>query len=322
MKKILGGVALALALAPLAPAVQAGETASPQPLAIKVAKVALFDVARFDEKLVAVGERGLVMQSTDEGKTWSGALASTSRTLNTVLYLGNKVGLAAGHGGTMLRTEDLGATWKAIKIESIGTDSILGLSKLSDGRVIACGAFGMYLESADMGKSWVRKSIIKEDFERHISSITDIGGGKLFLVGETGTLAISHDMGATWKELVSPYEGEGSFFGVLRMTDGALLIYGMRGRVYRSTDEGATWTRIEIPSVISFNGGSMADDGRVVLAGNGGLIATSSDNGKTFTLHFTKDVQNLGQALYAKDGAIIHVGFLSNGRFDASAQKP
>jgi len=261
MKKILGGMALALAISSVLPAHAAEPVASA--IVIKAEKSVLFDLVRFDGKLVAVGERGLVMQSTDEGKTWTGQLIQTSRTLGTVAYLGDKIGLAAGHGGTMMRTEDAGATWKPVKIEGIGKDSILGIASLSDGRVIAYGAFGMYLESTDKGVTWVRKPIIKDGFERHISMIREISPGKLFLVGESGTLAISPDVGKTWKELKSPYEGEGSFFGVLRMTDGALLIYGMRGHIYRSTDEGSTWTQIEVPTVLSFNGGSMSADGKV-----------------------------------------------------------
>ena len=320
MKKILGGMAMAIAMASVWLPAQASEPVA-SAIVIKAEKSVLFDLVRFDSKLVAVGERGLVMQSADEGKSWTGALSPTNRTLNSIVYLGNKTAVAAGHGGTLMRTEDDGASWKPVKIEGIGKDSILGIASLSDGRVIAYGAFGMYLESTDKGVTWVRKPIIKDGFERHISMIREISPGKLFLVGESGTLAISPDMGKTWKELKSPYEGEGSFFGVLRMTDGALLIYGMRGHIYRSTDEGSTWTQIEVPTVLSFNGGSMSADGKVVLAGNGGLIATSSDAGKSFALSFTKDVQDLGQALYARDGAIVHVGNLSNGRLEAPAKK-
>ncbi len=319
MKKILGGVAMALAITSVLPA-HAGEPVA-SAIVIKAEKSVLFDLVRFDSKLVAVGERGLVMQSADEGKSWTGALSPTNRTLNSIVYLGNKTAVAAGHGGTLLRTEDDGATWKQVKIAEIGSDSILGLTALSDGRVIACGAFGMYLESTDKGKTWTRKTAVKEGFERHISHITEIGAGKLFLVGETGTMALSSDGGATWKELKSPYEGDGSFFGALPMSDGALLIYGMRGHVYRSTDGGTSWTQIPIASTINFNGGSVAADGKVVLVGNGGLVATSNDNGQTFTLQYTKEGQPLGQALYTKDGALVYVGFLSTGRIEAPAQK-
>ena len=83
-------------------------------IVIKAKNSALFDLTRFDGKLVAVGERGLVMQSTDEGKTWSGALTPTNRSLNSVLYLGDKIGLAGGHGGTLMRTADDGATWTQV----------------------------------------------------------------------------------------------------------------------------------------------------------------------------------------------------------------
>jgi photosystem II stability/assembly factor-like uncharacterized protein len=319
MKMIRGaGVALVLVVVALLSA--QARAPAPSGIVVKAAKSVLFDLARFDGKLVAVGERGLVMESTDEGRSWSDTLTSTNRTLNSVLYVGDKIGIAAGHGGTLLRTEDDGTTWTAVKIDAIGRDSILGLTALSDGRILAYGAFGMYLESDDKGKSWTRKPVVKEGFERHISKIAEIGNGRLFLVGESGAMAISPDMGATWKELKSPYENEGSFFGIIRATDGGLLVFGMRGRVYRSTDEGVNWTRIPIPSTITFNAGSIAGDGRIVLVGNGGLIATSSDDGRSFALRYVKEGQPLGQALFTKDGSIAYVGSLSTGRLDAPAQ--
>ena len=298
------------------------------PIVYQAQHSALFNMTRFDGKLIAVGERGLVMQSVDEGKTWTGALTPTNRTLNSVVYLGDKTGVAVGHGGTVMRTADNGATWTQIKLADVGNESLLGVAALSDGRVLAYGAFGMYFESADKGKTWTRKKIIKDDFERHISEIAEIGDGKLLLVGETGTLAISPDMGATWKELESPYAAtgsdgvKGSLFGVLKAKDGSVIIYGMRGHAYRSTDGTATWTLIPISATNTFNGGTVAEDGRIVLVGNNGMIATSSDNGQNFALQYVKDGRPLGKGLYAKDGAVIYVGYLSTGRIEAPAQKP
>ena len=148
------------------------------------------------------------------------------------------------------------------------------------------------------------------------------------VVGETGTLAISPDMGATWKELESPYAAtgsdgvKGSLFGVLKAKDGSVIIYGMRGHAYRSTDGTATWTLIPISATNTFNGGTVAEDGKIVLVGNNGMIATSSDNGQNFALQYVKDGRPLGKGLYAKDGAVIYVGYLSTGRIEAPAQKP
>jgi photosystem II stability/assembly factor-like uncharacterized protein len=324
MKKILGGVALVFATA-LLQGVFAAESAAV--LGIQAQHSALLDMTRFGDKLVAVGERGLVMQSTDEGKTWTGFLAPTDRTLNSVLYVGNKIGIAVGHGGTLIRSEDDGASWVRIKIDAIGTDSILGLAALSDGRMLAYGAFGMYLESTDKGKTWTRRKIIRDDFERHISKVTEIAPGKLLLVGETGTLALSNDMGATWKELESPYAAtgtdgvKGSLFGALKLNDGSVMIYGMRGHAYRSTDGAATWTLIPVAATDTFSGASVAADGKIVLAGNNGMIATSADNGQSLALQYVKDGRPLGQAIYAKDGAVIYVGYMSTGRIESSAQK-
>src|SRR5207249_8635282 len=126
------------------------------------------------------------------------------------------------------------------------------------------------------------KKAVAPDFDRHISKVIE-AGDKLLLVGESATLALSSDGGASWKPLKSPYEG--SLFGALVMRDGAWLIYGMRGNVYRSSDAGNNWTKVAFPTTVAINRGSASADRYVGLARNNGAIAISSANRTTFAGH-------------------------------------
>lgn len=281
-------------------------------LQVKPSKTALFDVALRDNTLVAVGERGVVVSSSDAGKLWKTITTPTNRSLTSVAFVSDKVLIAVGHGATLLRSEDAGASWQEIPMSDIGKDSLLGLLVTKDGRVITYGAFGTYLESTDTGKTWQRRNVVREGFDRHISQVIEVND-RLLLVGESGTLAVSDDKGATWSELSSPYQG--SYFGALALRDGAMLIFGMRGNAYRSTDGGVSWVKVPIASNSTLNSGSIDANGNVALVGNNGLIATSKDNAASFQLAHAPEGLPLASAKYMSDGTLVYVGYMSTGQF-------
>jgi len=282
----------------------AGAPYAPTLVPTKANRVILLDVARSGTRLQAVGERGVVLQSDDGGATWKGQRTPTTRTLTSVAFNDEKNGVAVGHGATIVRTADGGATWQSVKVKEAGIDALLGVVALGGTRMVAYGAFGLYLESNDNGQTWTRQQAIDADFDRHISQIFK-AGDKSVLVGESATLAVSDD-GKTFKRLESPYKG--SWFGGLATKSGAWLIYGMRGNVYRSENAGATWTKIDAGGEQSLTNGRLLDDGRIVLVGIGGKMAISGDDGRTFAPVKTGTRQSLAQVLALADGKLLLVG--------------
>lgn len=267
-------------------------------------RVILLDVEQAGARIHAVGERGVVLQSDDGGSNWKGRRTPTTRTLTGIVFNDEKHGVAVGHGATILRTEDGGATWQAVVVEDAGIDSLLGAVALGGTRVIAYGAFGLYLESNDNGRGWTRHQVIDAEFDRHISQVIEAGDG-LLLIGETGTLATSAD-GVNYTRVVSPYEG--SFFGGLATPAGAWLIYGMRGNVFRSEDRGATWTKVEVGSQKTVSSGRVLSDGRIVLVGIAGNVLVSGDDGRSFAKLDAGLRQSLAQVVELAGGGLLVVG--------------
>ena len=294
----------ALAQAPAPPAQPPVQAAIPTELAYKPDRVVLLDVARTGNRLIAVGERGVVMTSDDGGKTWWSQRTKATRTLTGVAFA-DKIGVAVGHGGTLLRTMDRGNTLTPVEVDAAGHDSLLGVIHLDGSTFVAYGAFGLYLESQDGGVTWTRRKIGGEDFDRHISQVVKVGRD-LLLVGESGTLARSSDGGATWHKMDSPYEG--SFFGGLVTAKGTVLIYGMRGNVYRSTDGMKTWTKVNMKTATSLMGSRVLDDGTIVLVGNAGLVAASRNDGVSFSLAKDAKGRSLSQVIGSGTGDLIVVG--------------
>jgi photosystem II stability/assembly factor-like uncharacterized protein len=267
-------------------------------------RIYLTDITRAGSRLITVGERGFTLVSDDEAKSWKAVATPVNRTLTSVAFNDDELGVAVGHGGTLVRTEDAGNSWTAVPMDDAYGESLLGVTALGDGKFAAYGAFGMYFDTLDGGRSWTKRTIISEDFEAHISEVVR-DKGILWLVGEAGTLARCDELCSAYVQVPSPYTG--SFFGMVVAKDGALLIFGMRGSIYRSADAGATWQKVEVDTTASFNGGRVLSDGRIMLVGNAGLVATSSDNGQTFTLEWSKAAKGFS-ALEEIPGGVVVVG--------------
>jgi len=268
-------------------------------------RLILLDLVANSGEILAVGERGIVLRSLDDGKHWLASSTPTTRTLTGIAFQDPRHGVIVGHGGTILRTVDGGATWHPADID-LGTDSVLGVIHLGDGRYVAWGAFGLYAESADGGATWRRRAILGADFDRHISQIVRIGPTGLLLVGESGSLARSDDDGTHWTALTSPYDG--SFFGALAVEDGNWLIFGMRGSLYRSVDQGGSWRKIDLDTKLALMSGRQLPDGRILLVGNAGLMALSRDHGSSFTLGTSARGLGFAQTAVTARGTVIAVG--------------
>ncbi len=249
-------------------------------------------------------ERGFTLASDDAGKHWKARGTPVDRTLTGVAFKDAKTGVAVGHGATLIRTDDGGEHWTRIPMEEAGTDSLLGVTWLGGDHFIAYGAFGLYFDSVDAGRTWQRHILVNDEFDRHISQVIQVGS-TLVLAAESGTLLRSDDGGTTWTTITSPYQG--SYFGATLLKSGALVVFGMRGNVYRSTDLGATWTKIPLDTTVSLMSGRQLADGRLLLVGNAGLLAESRDDGQTLSLHWAPERK--GFASFAQDGdEVVLVG--------------
>ena len=85
----------------------------------------LFAAAAFDGHLWAVGERGTLLQSDSEGKSWRQVKTEAPRvSLNAIAFGKNGLGLIVGNRGVLLRTEDGGTTWNRLNVMLQGSSRI------------------------------------------------------------------------------------------------------------------------------------------------------------------------------------------------------
>ena len=293
-------------------------------------------IAHAGNRLVAVGERGHIMLSDDDGVHWRQVLTPTSVTLTAVGFGSPQEGWAVGHMGVVLHTTDGGLTWtkrfdglaanqalvnaaqadlaaqgsndtttanlQAAQLFVRGGPTVPFLSVLAQpgGKVMLAGGFGMAFTTDDGGRSWSAAfDAIPNPNGLHIYELL-LDQDSLFFIGEQGFLL--REQNAKFTTLTAPFSG--TFFGGLLTPDKALLVYGLQGTVLRSTDEGKSWT--QSPSggtVVGIDCGVVDRQGRILLGDVAGNVLVSTDDGRNFT-DITEDEPVVAIA-EAPDGAII-----------------
>lgn len=103
----------------------------------------------------AVGEFGVILATTDAGKTWHAQKGPVETTLFGVQFTDANNGFATGIEQVLLRTTDGGATWKQVKVPG-HKGFVLGLYDVAvQGKVgWVIGDSGLLLRTTDGGDTW------------------------------------------------------------------------------------------------------------------------------------------------------------------------
>ena len=290
----------------------------------------LLDVARADKRLVAVGERGHVLLSDDDGKTWAQSPSVPSRTMLTAVCFADALhGWAVGHDEIILGTTDGGRSWVRQHYAPETQQPLLDVLCVDARHAIAVGAYGSYFVSNDAGVQWAAQKFSHQPLlkptkvagatadeippDYHLNRIAVIGKF-LFLAAEAGQLYRSADGGGSWLSLPSPYKG--SFFGLLPLPGDSLLAFGLRGNLFLSNDAGVSWLKVESGTSAMLTDGLRLADGSIVIVGLSGAMIVSHDGGKTFSLHEQPDRKGLSAALAIGNAQILAVGESGSRRID------
>ncbi|MNQ43100.1 Ycf48-like protein [compost metagenome] len=275
----------------------------------------MLDVALAGQRLVAVGERGFILLSEDDGQSWQQVNSPVSVTLTRVVFPSATRGWAVGHAGVVLHSQDGGLSWskqldgeQAARLEleaaqrahsaqpsehsqqqleaaqllfEEGPDKpFLAVHFFDEQQGVILGAYGLAFATADGGASW---QSIRERLDNpsamHLYDIHELAGD-LFIAGEQGLLLRSVDNGLRFSALESP--ANGTLFGLLATDAQGLLAFGLRGKTYLSEDRGDSWRTVPNSLPLTLTAGARLADGSLMLVDESGRTLLSRDNGHSF----------------------------------------
>src|SRR5262249_31120184 len=118
------------------------------------------DAAQVGKRIVAVGDRGYIVTSDDNGANWKRAKAPAAPLLTALRFVDDKHGWAVGHDSIILATTDGGDTWTKQFSAAEEQRPLLGVYFVDAKRGYAVGAYGAFYETTDGGTKWTARKIL------------------------------------------------------------------------------------------------------------------------------------------------------------------
>lgn len=304
----------------------------------------LVDIGLAGNRLVAVGERGIILLSDDQGMTWRQAKVPVSVTLTAVQFPVPEQGWAIGHSGVVLHSSDKGETWTlqldgrtAAKLSQgqvkdstnpsstnpdnnlnqpqaaakpLGDDSpdkpFLALHFENERAGLILGAYGLAFHTDDGGQTWQSWS---DRFENpralHIYAIRSTPSA-IYVAGEQGLMLRSDNRGKSFIHL--PVPKKVSYFSMLAGGDGEVVAAGLVGNVIWSHDKGEHWAETNIGGRVSLSAITALKSGNWLLTNQEGSLFVTSDNGKNYQRVPTQQNFPISAAIEVPGHVLVAVG--------------
>lgn len=262
---------------------------SPDVLLGSVQHERLFEIDRDGERIVAVGDRGLVVRSVDGGKIWKRDDLPEPIAMLGVALAGEKTVAVGQKGVIFIHTP--GSGWK--KAESGTTERLLNVAGNDFGLLVAVGAFGTVIMSTDYGETWSNAQPKWLEI-----SDADAGGG-----GQTGAA------------------GEPTIYAVQVLDDGSIFIGGELSFIVRS-NRGENWEMVNQAKASldeiapSINSISVRPDGVGFAVGQSGIVLRTMDGGRHWSAVDSSASANLLAVTSLGSGEVVAVGMRTTIRSD------
>jgi photosystem II stability/assembly factor-like uncharacterized protein len=223
----------------------------------KASKGLILTLAKSGTRLLAAGERGIIVYSDDQGETWNQSKVPVSITITSIYFSTDKHGWAVGHDGVILATKDAGVTW----VKQF--DGVVANRLIEEEFVAKLKSKKAHLEKPNL--SVQMKEQLNSEIESLELAVEDIKAGAEFgpsrplfgvwfknqlegiVVGSFGQIFATKNGGETWS-----YSGNGlsnpdnfHFNSISMLSDGRLAITAEQGKIWISKDQGLSWELID-----------------------------------------------------------------------------
>ena len=311
------------------------------------AGVFLVAVASAGNRLVAVGEEGVIIYSDDNGQSWTQAQVPVSVNLTCVRFATPMQGWAAGHYGVILGTTDGGKTWQTL-LNGLQVNQLT----LQAAQTATAAPPSGDESNAPPGLAFaIRRAdaFIAQGPAIPFLSILLLGPDKLIVFGAYKMAMLTTDGGKTWVDwslhiydrlshniydaeqigsniyLVSEAglvfcstdegnsflpltaAGDVTLFGILGKNEQLITTYGVAAACYYSADECKTWNSITLPIQDNLAAGCILSTGETVIFTETGSVLGSRD-GMNFQLVPNLLLPPVFGALEVQNGQLVVVG--------------
>lgn len=268
----------------------------------------LLDVVSAGDRLVAVGERGHIIFSDDDGFSWSQASVPVITTLTGIYFVDATTGWAIGHDAVVLKTQDAGKTWvkqfDGFEANKMVLEQAKQVKAELEDELKKVNVMGNSSRISDVEEALENAEYALEDafidFEdKSTKPLLDVwfkNKQNGFVIGAYGMIFKTTDGGNSWNDWSSHVENPDRFHlnSIADAGDGRLMIVGEAGLMLRTVNGGDQWDQMFSPYEGSFFGVTSLNKQGVQFAfGLRGNLARSDNFGSSWKLMNTHTEQSL-----------------------------
>ena len=271
-----------------------------------------------DQNGLVVGNGGLMLKTSDGGKTWEkvevdmrppgagqrpgggggGPPAGFGRggpaPLYNIYFVDENVGYITGGRGTILKTEDGGKTWtrKMARSDTPGRGgrrggiraNLMGIQMISETTGFIAGSENTILKTTDGGETWIGSSERARvgETRNNLENILFVSPTTGWVIGSFGTLLHTTDGGENWEKRDPGFDN--NLFGIHFLDENTGWICGQEGLILHTTDGGTTWNQQKTESYDDLHDIIFVDAMVGWAVGGYNSVLHTTDGGQTWTV--------------------------------------
>lgn len=241
------------------------------------------------------GQYGSIVSSGD-GFHWQNSQTPSLETLRDIATdSAQKIMLASGEGGTILRSVDKGLSWQTVRLnlpESVDFSNtrLNTLVFVEKHKIwLAAGTQNAILRSQDEGQSWDLVSYnTGQDQLEIIQLFVEKQTGDAMFAGQFGTTGRSTDGGVNWQISKHDMQHSGNYIPHVvgfHQFENIFIAAADLGRLLISRDAGASWELMQLATGGYFTGSAYDPQHKVIaLTTQMGEVAITKDEGATWKM--------------------------------------
>ena len=269
-----------------------------------------------DQNGLVVGNGGLMLKTSDGGKTWEkvevdmrppgagqrpggggppgGFGRGGPAPLYNIYFVDENVGYITGGGGTILKTEDGGRTWarKMARSDTPGRGgrrggiraNLMGIQMINETTGFIAGSENTILKTTDGGETWIGSSERARvgETRNNLENILFVSPTTGWVIGSFGTLMHTTDGGENWEKRDPGFDN--NLFGIYFHDENTGWICGQEGLILHTTDGGATWNQQKTESIDDLHDMIFVDATVGWAVGGYNSILHTTDGGQTWAV--------------------------------------
>ena len=227
--------------------------------------------------LVAVGHKSTILLSRDRGASWikTPAPEGDDLALFSVHFHSPQEGVIVGGYGTMLATNNGGATWERIELVSPETQAeedrhLYDIAELPSGSIVVVGEAGALYQKPEGNTAWSART---SPYEGTLFGALGCRDGTLLIFGLRGHLYRSRDEGRTWESIATG--STLSIYTGLERPSGEVVLGGASGLMLSAASCSSSFSLHSRPDRKAISTLLSLPSGKLLIGGEAGIVDPS-----------------------------------------------